>query len=219
MRPYVQDIANRRAVEKDDVKKECQKKSMNTLYGKSCQDQRGYRNVNPHFDQEEFERQVAKRNVTDWDVIKSWSEEDERFFALIETATEKGVVLNTPRLMGFSVLELSKLHIFEAHYGYYKEKYGDKAKFLFTDTDSLCYLIETEDVLLDMANEIAKAMPKIHFDIIGSASDAFLDRLCGDNEKSRETWMKRFKKMKGKLGASQLESLMSRISEFAGCAS
>ena len=68
MRPYVQDIANRRAVEKDDVKKECQKKSMNTLYGKSCQDQRGYRNVNPHFDQEEFERQVAKRNVTDWDV-------------------------------------------------------------------------------------------------------------------------------------------------------
>ena len=94
---------------------------MNTLYGKSCQDQRGYRNVNPHFDQEEFERQVMKRNVTDWDVIKSWSGEDERFFALIETATEKGVVLNTPRLMGFTVLELSKLHIFQAHYGYYKD--------------------------------------------------------------------------------------------------
>ena len=124
---------------------------MNTLYGKSCQDQRGYRNVNAHFDQEQFEKQVMQRNVTDWDVIKPWSEEDERFFALIETATEKGVVLNTPRLMGFSVLELSKLHIFQAHYGYYKDKYGDKAKFLFTDTDSLCYLIETENPLIDMA--------------------------------------------------------------------
>lgn len=31
-----------------------------------------------------------------------------------------------------------------------KPKYGDKIKLLFTDTDSLCYEIETEDVYKDM---------------------------------------------------------------------
>ena len=52
-----------------------------------------------------------EHNVTDWDVVKPWSEDDERFFGLIETASKKGTVINTPRAMGFTVLELSKLHV------------------------------------------------------------------------------------------------------------
>jgi len=36
-------------------------------------------------------------------------------------------------------------------YDYLKPKYGDKCKLLFTDTDSLCCHIETEDLYADMA--------------------------------------------------------------------
>ena len=32
------------------------------------------------------------------------------------------------------------------HYNYIKQKYNDKAKLLFTDTDSLTYEIETKDL-------------------------------------------------------------------------
>ena len=37
---------------------------------------------------------------------------------------------------------------------YTKEKYKDKAKLLFTDTDSLIYHIETEDVYADIRNDV-----------------------------------------------------------------
>ena len=59
------------------------------------------------------------------------------------------VVLNKPVYAGLTILDNSKLNMYDFHYSYIKEKYGDKAKLLFTDTDSLCYHIETDDVYRD----------------------------------------------------------------------
>jgi len=39
-------------------------------------------------------------------------------------------------------------------YDYLKPKYGNKCKLLFTDTDSLCCHIETEDLYADMTENI-----------------------------------------------------------------
>src|SRR6266853_1024656 len=55
-----------------------------------------------------------------------------------------------PVYLGTCILDISKLLMYEFHYDIIKQKYGDKAKLLFTDTDSLCYEIETEDVYADM---------------------------------------------------------------------
>lgn len=60
------------------------------------------------------------------------------------------LVLRKPVYTGFTVLELSKVLMYDFHYHYIKVKYGPRTQLLFTNTDSLCYCIQTEDVYRDM---------------------------------------------------------------------
>ena len=55
--------------------------------------------------------------------------------------------------MGICILDLSKTLMYDSRYNYVKKKFDDKAKLLFTDTDSLTYKIETEDVYQDFWND------------------------------------------------------------------
>ena len=60
------------------------------------------------------------------------------------------LTLNRPIYVGFTVLDNSKILMYDFHYNHMKKVYDDKVKLLFTDTDSLCYIIETDDIYRDM---------------------------------------------------------------------
>ena len=66
------------------------------------------------------------------------------------------VYFNKPIYVGQAILDLSKTLMFDFHYNYIREKYDDEAELLFTDTDSLMYLIETDDVYHDFAADVKK---------------------------------------------------------------
>ena len=63
---------------------------------------------------------------------------------------KSNVYLNKPLYVGMAILDLSKLKMYSFHYEHIVPMYGERARLLFTDTDSLCYHIKTEDVYVDM---------------------------------------------------------------------
>ena len=54
-------------------------------------------------------------------------------------------------IVGMCILDLSKVLMYDFHYNTMIKKYKDKCKLLFTDTDSLCYHVKTEDLYEDLA--------------------------------------------------------------------
>ena len=82
---------------------------------------------------------------------KIFNENLEAVHKIKETLT-----LNRPVYVGMCILDLSKTLTYDFHYNYIKQKYNNKAKLLFTDTDSLTYEIETNDLYKDFWNDTNK---------------------------------------------------------------
>ena len=62
-----------------------------------------------------------------------------------------------------TILYLSKTLMYDFHYNYIKKKFGSKANLLFTDTDSLCFEIETEDFLKDISADAQEKFDTSNF--------------------------------------------------------
>ena len=79
---------------------------------------------------------------------------DEHLVAVHMKKTE--VYFNKPIYVGRAFLDLSKTLMFDFHYNFIRKKYNNKAELLFTDTDSLLYLIQTDDFFLDIKKDVKK---------------------------------------------------------------
>ena len=55
--------------------------------------------------------------------------------------------MNKPVYLGRSILELSKLLMYEFSYDYVKPKYGEKSKLCYMDTESFIVYIKTEMII------------------------------------------------------------------------
>ena len=61
--------------------------------------------------------------------------------------------MNKPVYLELSVLELSKILMYESWYDYVKPKYGEKAKLSYMDTDRFIVYIKTADIYKDIAKD------------------------------------------------------------------
>ena len=64
------------------------------------------------------------------------------------------ILMNKPVYLRLSILELSKVLIYEFWYDYVKPKYGKKAKLCYTDTDSFIVYTKADDIYKDISGSI-----------------------------------------------------------------
>ena len=62
--------------------------------------------------------------------------------------------MNKPLCFGRSVLELSKILIYEFWYDYVKTKYSEKAKLCYMDTDSFTVYRKTDAIYKNISEDV-----------------------------------------------------------------
>ena len=64
--------------------------------------------------------------------------------------------MNKPIHLGLSILDISKILMYEFWYDYVKPKFGNRVKLCYMDTDSFIMSIKTNDFYKDIANDVDK---------------------------------------------------------------
>ena len=139
----------------------------NAVFGKTMENMRNRVDIRLFTDESKALKQIAKPQYEDHKIY------GENLIAIKQL--QKVVKLDKPIYVGLSVLDLSKLHMYEFHYDYILPKYGENATLLFTDTDSLCYSIKTDDMYKDMKED------NHLFDMSGYSLDGY--RSCDNSNK------------------------------------
>ena len=73
--------------------------------------------------------------------------------------------MNKPIYLGLSILEISKILMYEFWYDYMKPKYNDSVKLCYMDTDSFIMNIKTEDFYKDVANDVEKRFYTSNYEV------------------------------------------------------
>ena len=75
------------------------------------------------------------------------------------------VKMNKPIYFGLSILEISKIIMYEFWYDYMKKKYGDMVKLCYMDTDSPIMNIKTKDFYKDIAQDVEERFDTSNYDV------------------------------------------------------
>ena len=136
LKEYIEFNAEKRKNALSGFEKNFFKLLINCMYGKSMENIRKRISVKLINNSKDYLRCVSKPNFISQKIF------DKNFIAVHQVKSV--LTLNKPIYVRFSILELSKLLMYKFHYDYVCNKYD--AKLLFTDTDSLVYEINSEDV-------------------------------------------------------------------------
>ena len=146
LKKYIALNTDLRTKARNEFEKDFFKLMNNSVFGKTMENIRNRVTIKLVTDTKKAERLAAKPNFKHCNIFS----ED-----LIAIHMKKTfLTFNKPVYLGMCILDLSKTLMFDFHYNYIKKKYGDKAKLLFTDTDSLMYEIQTEDFYEDINGDV-----------------------------------------------------------------
>lgn len=141
LKKYIDYNTTKRTHAKNAFEKDFFKLMNNSVFGKTMENLRKRVSVKLITDEQKL---LKLSNKPTFVSMKIFNED------LVAVHTTKELLtLNRPVYVGMCILDLSKTLMYDFHYNYMKKKYHNKAKLLFTDTDSLTYEIESKDIYED----------------------------------------------------------------------
>jgi len=149
LRNYIELNTNFRTLAKNDFEKNLYKLMNNAVFGKTMENVRNHVNVRllTHWEgRYGAEAMMAQPNFHSRSVFS------ENLVAIEMRKLE--VKFNKPIYVGMCILDISKTCLYEFHHDYMLPMYHDKCKIMYTDTDSLIYLVECDDVYDIMKRDI-----------------------------------------------------------------
>ena len=146
LKPYIEKNTRLRTLATNEFDKDFFKLGNNSLFGKTFEDQTKHCIVELVTSLKRIKKLSSRPNLKG---VKIFGEE---LVSMHMSLSE--VTIKKPIYVGATVLDTSKIPMYNFHYRFIKEKYGDNAKLLDMDTDGIKYHIKTDDIYKDMNENI-----------------------------------------------------------------
>ena len=157
LKPYVYMNTELRKAAKNDFEKYLFKLMNNSVFRKTMENIRKHRDIKLLTTDKKRSKLVSEPNYHTINLIS----ED---LSIIEMKKTK-VKMNKPIYLGLSILEISKILMYEFWYDYMKPKYNDNVKLCYMDTDSFIMNIKTNDFYKDIFNDVENRFDTSNYEV------------------------------------------------------
>ena len=120
----------------------------NSVFGKKMKNVRNHRDIKLVTSDKRRKQLVSEPN---YHSHKTFSE---HLMAIQMKKTR--IKMIKPIYLGMSMLDISKMIMYQFWYDYIKPKHGERAQLCYTDTDSFVILIQTDDFFEDISNDVER---------------------------------------------------------------
>ena len=146
LKPYIDMNTELRKLAKNDFENDLFKLMNNSVFGKTMENIRKHRDIKLVTTDKKRSKLVLEPNYHTVNLIS----ED---LSITEMKKTK-VKMNKPIYLGLSILEISKILMYEFWYDYMKPKYNDNVKLCYMDTDSFVMSIKTNEFYKDISDDV-----------------------------------------------------------------
>ena len=146
LKPYIDLCIQEKGKTSSKIEKNLWKLSCNSIFGKTITNMEKRCRVNFASTEKQLVNSVNSPLFKSASIVNS---------KLVQTNKAYGTIrINSPYIFGATILELSKLILYRWHYDYFVKRFGrGNIDLCLTDTDSLLYEIQHEDVYKELKNE------------------------------------------------------------------
>ena len=209
MKDYIDYNTQQRAAATNTFEKDFFKLKNNASFGKTMENVRNRIKFEPVTTSERLMKLVSKPTFKRGTPLTEGDDAGTPITVVGVELYQTKVQLDKPIFAGFTILELSKVLMYDFHYNTMKAKCNDRAKLLFTDTDSLMYHVETDDLCQDLKNDTG-----LYQNISNGTAETLMTRLdCSEYPRDHILYDAANKKTVGKF---KDETHGDIITEFVG---